>query len=132
MKTTDQAIQELVKAGAALVFIADPTARAMPVAWWRRIDGKRHFWHAPGISDFDHHVLRFDREEAVFDGAQVLFYAKDGGMVAGLASIQEQEYDTERQKTLAEQIAWWRAEFERNEHFRKSLMEAYHESGAGA
>lgn len=130
MKTTDQAIQELVKAGAAIIFVATPPVPAMAVAWWRRIDGKRHFWHAPGLSDFDHHVLRFDREEVLFDGSQVVFYDKAGEVIAGLGPIPEQEDDPERAKRLAEQIAWWREEYDRNEYFRKNLLAAYHEAGS--
>lgn len=122
---TDEAIHTLVGKGAALTMAADPGQTPVPVAWWRRIDARRHFWHAPGTSDFDHHVLRFDREEAVFDGAQVHFYGKDGKPIAVLGPIRDQEDDSGRRQQLADQIVWWRGEFDRNEYFRGNLLEAY-------
>ncbi|MEY4939924.1 MAG: hypothetical protein RIQ93_1659 [Verrucomicrobiota bacterium] len=124
----DQAIQDLVEKGAALAYVNQP-GPAVGVAWWRRVNANLHLYWAPGLSDFDQHPIHCASEQIHYDGLAVSFHDKAGEMTAYLTLIQEAEYNEEQAKILAEQIAWWKKEFETNEYFRASVLEAYQRAG---
>lgn len=129
--TTDEAIQALVKKGAVITMNDDPNRTPFPVAWWRRINGTRHFYHAAGFSDFDGHSITFAREEIVHGGLAVAFYDKAEKMTAYLTEIPEAVFDEIEAQGLADRIQRWKAFFDSTEYFRAGVLGNYQRAGSG-
>lgn len=128
--TTDQAIHELIRKGAALGLPGNPTL-AMPVAWWRRISPTRHFYHAAGYSDFDGHAFDCAREVVLYDGYAVSFLDKAGKITAYLTQIDELETDPVAAEHLAAQIREWKAYYDAHDFFRAGVLGNYQRNGTG-
>lgn len=125
MNGADGAIHGLVREGAAIVFAKDPNQNAIGVAWWRRVRRGRHFWHAPGVSGFDHHILDAAKEVVHYDGYAVEFQDREGEIVAYLTHIHELQTDPVAAERIAGQIRAWKAEFDANQHLRAAVLDAY-------
>ena len=125
--TTDEAIQALVRQGAALTMRLEPTP--IPVTWWRRVNAGRHFYFTTGDTTFDGHRIDFAREQVVNDGLGVAFYDRQGNLVAYLTTFAEQNDDPEWVKNSQLVLDAWRARFDNDQALRAFVLAEYSAAG---
>lgn len=114
------AIQDLVRAGAAITIRADPTPIA--VVWWKEVGPKVHFWFEPGTTKDDGHRLDYSHVEVLYGGAAVSFRDAQLKLIAYLAPIEEQADEPELAARLMQSIAVWRQRFAESEDLRSFVF----------
>lgn len=116
MKTVEQAVSDLVRAGGA--FQHAPEAVPMVVGLMRASGrGKWFWWEAGGNTEFDGHVMECDRAEVLYGGKAVLFTSGER-LVGYLTTFDEAIDDADGIATARAKLASWRAEYDHDEALR--------------
>lgn len=122
MKTSTQAVADLVREGAA--FVHQPGGFAYTVGVMRQTEPERWFWFEAGRDDeFGMHRFRADRAEVVHEGLGVHFTLK-GQFVGYLTTIQEAIDDEEAAKAAQATLGEWRTFYDRSEPLRAAISRA--------
>jgi hypothetical protein len=95
------------------------------------VNAGRHFYFTTGEDTFAGHRIDFEKEEVLYGGKGVAFYAKDGALVAYLAPLIDQNDDPDWVKNASAVIAAWKTKFEQDQSFRAFVLGEYQAAGAG-
>lgn len=116
MSAAEQAVVELVKAGATLT--PSVGSGAYPVGLMRPLaDGRWFWWEAGGVDEFAGHVIEPDRVEVFYDGLGVGFYRGET-MVGYLTTVKESIDRDEDIESVNRNIRDWSVEYAANESLR--------------
>lgn len=112
MKDLQQAIQDLVKAGAA--FVHAPGSVPIVVGVMASVGPMRWFWwEAGGETEFHGHVLDADKAEVLYGGMAVAF-RRGGEMVGYLTNFAETYDDEAKAESSSAFLKAWRAQYARD------------------